>query len=134
MAKILILGGGGMIGQKLISKLLNEGLAPYRELDIVAFDLGFAPDALAGVQNIRGSLTDEAALRQLCAQRPDVVFHLASIVSGEAEENFDKGWDINMFPTWTLLQALRAEHLASKGVYVPRVIFTSSIAVFGGPF
>ena len=74
------------------------------------------------------------ALRQLCAQRPDVVFHLASIVSGEAEENFDKGWDINMFPTWTLLQALRAEHLASKGVYVPRVIFTSSIAVFGGPF
>ena len=134
MAKILILGGGGMIGQKLISKLLNEGLAPYRELDIVAFDLGFAPNALAGVQNIRGSLTDEAALRQLCAQRPDVVFHLASIVSGEAEENFDKGWDINMFPTWTLLQALRAEHLASKGVYVPRVIFTSSIAVFGGPF
>ena len=134
MAKILILGGGGMIGQKLISKLLNEGLAPYRELDIVAFDLGFAPDALAGVQNIRGSLTDEAALRQLCAQRPDVVFHLASIVSGEAAENFDKGWDINMFPTWTLLQALRAEHLASKGVYVPRVIFTSSIAVFGGPF
>ena len=134
MAKILILGGGGMIGQKLISKLLNEGLAPYRELDIVAFDLGFAPDALAGVQNIRGSLTDEGALRQLCAQRPDVVFHLASIVSGEAEENFDKGWDINMFPTWTLLQALRAEHLASKGVYVPRVIFTSSIAVFGGPF
>ena len=78
MAKILILGGGGMIGQKLISKLLNEGLAPYRELDIVAFDLGFAPDALAGVQNIRGSLTDEAALRQLCAQRPDVVFHLAA--------------------------------------------------------
>ena len=51
-----------------------------------------------------------------------------------AEQNFDKGWDINARGSWHLLEALRAEHAKSGGSYRPRVVFTSSIAVFGAPF
>src|SRR5690606_17063952 len=65
---------------------------------------------------------------KLITGRPDVIFHLAAIVSGEAELDFDKGYRINMTGTWRLLEAIR-EHQ-----YVPRLVFTSSIAVFGAPF
>ena len=61
-------------------------------------------------------------------------YHLASIVSGEAEQNFDKGWQTNLWPMWHFLEALRAQHRATGGTYRPKVIFTSSIAVFGGPY
>jgi nucleoside-diphosphate-sugar epimerase len=64
------------------------------------------------------------------ANRPDVIFHLAAIVSGEAEANFEKGYRINMAGTWQLFEAIRR---VGDG-YRPRVVFTSSIAVFGAPF
>jgi nucleoside-diphosphate-sugar epimerase len=64
------------------------------------------------------------------ADRPDVIFHLAAIVSGEAELDFDKGYRINLDGTRMLFDAIR---LAGGG-YKPRVVFTSSIAVFGAPF
>ena len=70
----------------------------------------------------------------LAQLRPDIVFHLASIVSGEAESNFDAGWQVNMFTMWHYLEALKALHIESNQAYVPKIIFTSSIAVFGGPF
>jgi nucleoside-diphosphate-sugar epimerase len=66
------------------------------------------------------------------AERPDVIFHLAAIVSGEAEADFDKGYRINMDGTRYLLEAVR--HAGMTDRYVPRVVFTSSIAVFGAPF
>ena len=62
------------------------------------------------------------------ADRPDIIFHLAAIVSGEAEQDFDKGYRINMDGTRLLLEAIRAA--GNK----PRLVFTSSIAVFGAPF
>jgi nucleoside-diphosphate-sugar epimerase len=61
-----------------------------------------------------------------------VIFHLAAIVSGEAEANFDKGYAINLDGTRYLLDAIRAE--GQRAPYVPRVVNTSSIAVFGAPF
>ena len=65
------------------------------------------------------------------ACRPDVVFHLAAVVSGEAEADVDKGYRANLDGTRLLLDALRAEQ---NGEYVPRVVVASSIAVFGAPF
>src|SRR6185437_12302682 len=60
--------------------------------------------------------------------RPQVIFHLAAIVSGEAEADFDKGYRVNFDGTRALFEAIRQEG------YVPRLVFTSSLAVFGGPF
>ena len=63
------------------------------------------------------------------AERPEVIFHLAAVVSGEAEADFEKGYAVNFDGTRNLFEAIRAEP-----DYCPRVIFTSSIAVFGTPF
>ena len=73
-----------------------------------------------------------ARLKQLARKRPDAIFHLAAIVSGEAEADFDKGYRINLDGTRFLFEAIRQEGL--KEPYRPRVVFTSSIAVFGAPF
>lgn len=125
----LILGGGGMVGQKLAARLIASGSeAP------VLFDMGFPPNGVPGCEHITGNVTDTGALQALAKRRFDTIYHLASIVSGEAEADFDKGWQVNMFPTWTLLEGLRAEAEATGGTYCPRVVFTSSIAVFGGPY
>lgn len=125
MAGTLILGGGGMIGQKLAATLPAGGLT--------LFDMAFPAGGVAARQVV-GNVTDAAAIRALIADRPDPIYHLAAVVSGEAEANFALGWEVNMFPMWHLLEAIRAEHDASGGRYCPRLVFTSSIAVFGGPY
>ncbi len=133
MTRILIIGGGGMVGQKLAYRLAADGLAAQDKLDVALFDMGF-PDNSAPGRQITGNVASEDTAKSLAAERFDIIFHLAAIVSGEAETDFDKGWAINMMSMWHLLEALRAEHLASEGRYVPRIVFTSSIAVFGGPY
>lgn len=132
--KILILGGGGMVGQKLAHRLLDHGLNGVTDLQITLHDIGFPPDGAPINDKRTGNLAEIGQVEGLAKERPDAIFHLASIVSGEAETNFDLGWNVNMHPTWRFLEALRAEHVASKGVYRPRLVFTSSIAVFGGPY
>lgn len=134
MTKVLIIGGGGMVGQKLLRRLLAEGLPGHAALDITLFDIGFPPDCPEGPTRITGNLTDPARIAQLAGLRAGLIFHLAAIVSGESETDFDKGWATNMMAMWHLLEALRAEHDASGGAYIPKVIFTSSIAVFGAPY
>jgi nucleoside-diphosphate-sugar epimerase len=133
MSRVLILGGGGMVGQKLARRLAAEGLAGHDDLDVTLFDMGFPPHSAPGHQ-ITGNIADPATATALAQKRYDVIFHLAAIVSGEAEADFEKGWAINMMSMWHLLEALRHEHTASDGSYVPRLVFTSSIAVFGGPY
>jgi nucleoside-diphosphate-sugar epimerase len=81
------------------------------------------------VDVVAGDFAVPGATEKLVAGRPDVVFHLAAIVSGEAELDFDKGYRINLDGTRMLLDAIRA--IAG---YKPRVVFTSSIAVYGAPF
>ena len=66
----------------------------------------------------------------LVAQRPDVIFHLAGVVSGEAELDFEKGYRVNLDGMRALLEAIRA---IGDG-YRPKLVYTSSIAVFGAPF
>jgi nucleoside-diphosphate-sugar epimerase len=82
------------------------------------------------VEVLSGDFAIPGVPEKLIAGRPDVVFHLAAIVSGEAELDFDKGYRINLDGTRMLFDAIR---LAGGG-YKPRVVFTSSIAVFGAPF
>ncbi|MDA7550503.1 SDR family oxidoreductase [Rhodobacteraceae bacterium] len=134
MTKVLILGGGGMVGQKLAGQLKSDGLSGTSIDDITTLDLGFPKNSIAEVKEVVGNLSDKSKLAKLVAQRPDIVYHLAAVVSGEAERDFDKGWQVNMFHMWQLLELLRQENIASDGTYCPKVIFTSSVAVFGGPF
>lgn len=132
MTKVLIIGGGGMVGQKLANRIAGGHLGASSP-EVTLFDMGFPGQSAAGRQ-VTGNVTDLADIGQLAKHRFDIIFHLAAIVSGEAETDFDKGWSINMMSMWHLLEALRAEHTRSDGTYVPRIVFTSSIAVFGGPY
>ncbi len=132
--RILILGGGGMIGQKLAHRLNATGLPGHQDLDLTLFDMGYPDSGTEAKETRVGTVTDATEMAKLAAERYDIIYHLASIVSGEAEADFEKGWQTNMLPMWHFLEALRAEHEASAGSYIPKVIFTSSIAVFGGPY
>ncbi len=125
-----------MLGQKTALRLAESGLAGSGIDELILHDIVDPAPLEAGftVTRITGNIADESEAKRLAALRADVVFLLAAIVSGEAEKDFDKGWTINGHGTWHLLEALRAQHEASNGSYVPRVVFSSSIAVFGGPF
>lgn len=128
---ILILGAAGMVGHKLLDRLATDGTLAGRPIasvlahDVVAPSLPRAPFRVA---TATGDLSAPGALDALLTQAPDVIFHLAAIVSGEAEADFDKGYRVNLTATWALFEALRAKDQR------PRVVFTSSIAVFGAPF
>lgn len=134
MTRVLIIGGGGMVGQKLAARLIARGLPGHSKLDITLFDIAFPPNCMVGVTHKTGNLSSPDVAKDLVSDRPDIVFHLAAIVSGEAETDFTKGWDVNMMSFWNLLEAFRSAYIESGGTYVPRIVFTSSIAVFGGPF
>jgi nucleoside-diphosphate-sugar epimerase len=99
-------------------------------VDVVTPDIPFG---FRGKTTTHASdISSQGETAKLIAGRPDLIFHLAAIVSGEAEADFDKGYRINLDGTRRLFEAIRAE--AAKAPYKPRVIFTSSIAVFGAPF
>jgi len=135
--KVLILGGAGMLGRKLAARLVTHGLARGAVTELILHDIvaGEAPAGAAFKTTVlTGNIADADQSTRLAALKPDVIWHLAAIVSGEAEANFDKGWDINARGSWHLLEALRAQNEASKGAYRPRLVFASSIAVFGAPF
>ncbi len=134
MTRVLILGGGGMVGQKLAHRLLDNGLPGHDHLQITLHDIAFPPDGAPTDDRRQGDLSYPAQGAALAAERFDIIYFLASIVSGEAETNFDKGWTTNLAAMWHFLEALRAQNAATKGAYRPRLIFTSSIAVFGGPY
>ena len=104
--RVLVLGAGGMIGQKLLASLAQD----RPEAEVIAHDIAFPPNPVNARQNVTGSVTDPGAMEKLVSLRPDLIFHLASVVSGEAEQDFEKGWAVNMWPTWSLLEALRAAH------------------------
>ncbi len=129
---ILIIGGGGMVGQKLAFRLASDPLASGDEVTL--FDMTFPEDGAPAKERIVGNVADTVALQSLAARRFDLVYYLVAIVSGEAESNFDLGWNINMMAFRNFLEAFRDQVEASEGAYMPRIVFTSSIAVFGPPF
>lgn len=131
---ILILGAAGMVGRKLTERLLRDGRLGDRDItrmtlqDVVA--PAKPPGAAIPIDVVTSDFADPASAPPLVAERPETIFHLAAIVSGEAEAEFDKGYRINLDGTRYLIDAIRA---IGEG-YKPRLVFTSSIAVFGAPF
>ncbi len=133
---ILIIGAAGMIGRKLTERLARDkhlGSAPIDELSLVDVIAPAEPNDFGGkIVAQAADLANPGVAESLIAARPDVIVHLAAIVSGEAEADFDRGYRINLDATRALFEAIRQEGL--KSPYVPRLVFTSSIAVFGAPF
>ena len=133
---ILVIGAAGMVGRKLIDALVKEGglggkpIARFTLADVVA---PTAPAGFSGqAEALAVDMSTSGVAETLVSARPDVIFHLAAIVSGEAEADFEKGYRINLDGTRHLLEAIRLAGQATP--YVPRLVFTSSIAVFGAPF
>jgi nucleoside-diphosphate-sugar epimerase len=130
--KILITGAAGMVGRKLIARLMKDGeLAGKPITDLVLNDIVVPETPLhekIKVKRHRGDLSEPGMIPGLLAARPDLIYHLAGIVSGEAEANFDLGYRVNLDGTRALFDAIRVSGDR------PKVIFTSSIAVFGAPF
>jgi nucleoside-diphosphate-sugar epimerase len=131
---IFITGAAGMIGRKLTARLIADGALnnrPIEKLTLLDVVAPVKPEKFSGtIEAVAADIADPAALRRLIAGRPDVIFHLAAVVSAEAETDFDKGMRINLDGSRALLDAVRA---VGNG-YRPRLVFTSSIAVFGAPF
>jgi len=126
VSRILITGAAGMLGRKLAARL--DGVE-----DVVLHDI-VEPAAPARApyqaRSVASDLSAPGEAEKLLAARPELIFHLAAIVSGEAEADFDKGYRVNLDGTRRLFEAIRA----IGGSYRPRVVFASSIAVFGAPF
>lgn len=132
--RVLILGGGGFLGKKLAQSLLQngsvalDGQPPQPVAELILFD-SIEPSGLPDdprLTLISGDLRDETTMRSLLAKRVDAIFHLAAIVSGEAERDFELGMDVNLHANLRLLELCRTLD------YRPVLVFASSCAVFGG--
>jgi nucleoside-diphosphate-sugar epimerase len=128
---VLITGAAGMIGRKLTERLVRDGALNGTAIERLTLADVVAPEQPAPSANADVAVCDLAAsgsAARLIAAKPDVAFHLAGVVSGEAELDFEKGYRVNLDGTRALLEAIRAAR------HRPKVVFTSSIAVFGAPF
>jgi nucleoside-diphosphate-sugar epimerase len=125
---ILITGGAGFLGQRLARRLLQDGQVagePVRR--VVLVDQAAAPDfGDARVRSVAADIADPGALGDLIGPDVDLVFHLAAVVSGAAEADFDLGMRVNLDASRALLEQCRRAGRA------PRAVFTSSVAVYGG--
>ncbi len=132
---VLIIGAAGMMGRQLTERLVKDETLGGRKVTALTLADVVEPSRPAGfdgaVLTVVGDLSEPRAAERLVAVRPDTIFHLAAIVSGEAEADFDKGYRINLDGTRFLFDAIRQESMRRS--YRPRVVFTSSLAVFGAP-
>ena len=126
---VLIVGAAGMIGRKLVHRLVADGNVGGRGIERLTLVDVVAPASPDGqAETVSADLAAPGEAERLIENRPDLVVHLAAVVSGEAESDFEKGYRVNLDGTRALLEAVRA----ADG-YRPRLVFTSSIAVYGPP-
>jgi nucleoside-diphosphate-sugar epimerase len=132
--RVVITGGAGFLGVRLARAILARksltdargGARPIRE--VVLLDVAAPPDlGDPRVRAVTGDLADPAVIERTLTPETDSVFHLAAVVSGQAEADFDIGMRVNLDATRFLLE--RCRRLAAP----PKFVFTSSLAVFGGP-
>ena len=132
--RIVITGGGGFLGLKLANALLARGKLtgpdgrPHEITKLVLLDTGFPAPRPADprVEKVTGDVSDRATVERVITPDTASLFHLAAIVSGAAEADFDLGMRINLDGTRAVLEQLRHCKLP------PRVVFSSSVAAFGG--
>ena len=126
--RIVVTGGCGFLGRRLALLLLERGssLGPIDEL--VLFDNAAAtpPPDDRRVRLVTGDIADRDTVRRLLAPGAAAVFHLAAVVSGQAEADTDLGYRVNLDGTRAVLDACRALGMC------PRLVFASSLAVYGG--
>src|SRR6201984_3743066 len=130
--KVLVTGAAGMLGRKFSQELATQGVIAGQKVESLTMadivESPPIPGSPFAIRSVASDLGSPGVAEALVADRPDIVLHTAAIVSGEAEADFDKGYRINVDGTRSLFEALR------KAGNRPRVVFTSSIAVFGAPF
>jgi D-erythronate 2-dehydrogenase len=132
--QVVITGGAGMLGKKLAKELLKRGTlagpdGQQKTIDkLILLDVAEAPDLPRDkrVQFVAGEVSDPVLVKRLIAGDTGSVFHFAAVVSSGAEADFDLGYRVNLDGTRLVLEACRALKTP------PRVVFTSSVAVFGG--
>lgn len=125
---ILILGGGGFIGSRLAREILRNGGFPEHVQRLTLVDFTF-PEAMLQdprLNVVEGDFSEETVIRDVLQEKPDVIYHLAAVVSGEAEKNFELGMKVNFHASLQLLELCRT--MGSR----PRIVFASSCSVFGG--
>ena len=130
--RILVIGAAGMLGRKLADRLTKDGALGNQSISHLSLADVVEPERPAAgfrVSTAVADLTSPSDVARLLSERPDIVFHLAAVVSGEAEADFEKGYRVNVDGTRTLFEEIR---LAGDD-YRPRVVFCSSIAVFAPP-
>lgn len=133
--QVLVTGGAGFLGARLVNALLARGSIVTSSGEEAAIDqilvADIGPPAKpfpddARIKTRYGDFSEADAVNQLIGRETGAVFHLAAIVSGEAEQDFEKGMRVNLEGTKKLLEACRLQ------ADCPRVVFTSSVAVYGG--
>lgn len=133
--RVLVTGGAGFLGSRLVSALLTRGSlitsgGDEQSIDeILVADVAPPPKPFPDDKRLKtryGDFSEADAVNQLINRDTGAVFHLAAIVSGEAEENFDKGMRVNLGGTKKVLEACR------QRADCPRLVFASSVAVYGG--
>ncbi len=131
--RVVITGGAGFLGSRLAGAILERGMLtdsrgdarPVRELVLVDI-VPPAAHADVRVRAIQGALDDRALVDAVITPDTDSIFHLAAVVSGQAEADFDIGMRVNLDATRNLLERARACNAP------PKFVFASSLAVFGG--
>jgi nucleoside-diphosphate-sugar epimerase len=126
--KIIITGGGGFLGHQLAQKIIDRGTLCGKDVtEIILLDAAFHREiADPRVKQVNGDISDRATVFAATGARFDVIFHLASMVSGECEERFDDALRVNLDGGRNVFEAARA----AEGR--PRVVFASSVACYGG--